>query len=124
MEYIKFWKKAHRKQDAEIHTNWKLMERDYENDTLALLCRSSSDDLRLREPRTTKEIRSSAVLIKCSRSLTTAEMSTSRALEKESAVSYFTTFIVLKEIRNSSETNNNSNSIRRGRAQWHFLKAA
>ena len=100
------------------------MERDYENDTLALLCRSSSDDLRLREPRTTKEIRSSAVLIKCSRSLTTAEMSTSRALEKESAVSYFTTFIVLKEIRNSSETNKNSNSIRRGRAQWHFLKAA
>lgn len=96
--------------------NRKVMERDYENDTLVLLCRSLSDDLRLREPRTTKEIRSSTVFIKCSRSLATA-------LEKDSVVTYFTTFIMLKEIRSSSEANNNRNGIRSSRAQCHFLKA-
>lgn len=91
--------------------NRKVMERDYENDTLVLLCCSLSDDLRLREPRTTKEIRSSTIFIKCSRSLATAELSISRALEKDSVVTYCTTFILLKEIRSSSEANNNRNGI-------------
>ena len=103
--------------------NRKVMERDYENNTLVLSCCSLSDDLRLREPRTTKEIRSSTIFIKCSRSLTAAELSTSRALEKDSVVTYFATFTVLKEVRNSSEANNNRNGIRSSRTQWHFLKA-